>query len=187
MPRSKRTPPAACLVFLLIAMHASTPVTQGRNSNQNNHPHQTKGADAEADAYSIFSISYVQVHMNVFNHSDTSLFIPDCGLQEACAYLSHIEQRASNSTWKRTASLPAGDVISGSVVAVEPKGGTILVFRFHPNDWKFDDGQPVRYPGKARVIILAWKDKNRVGVRAEAVELTTQEFPIPGPPRSWGH
>jgi hypothetical protein len=127
------------------------------------------------------------------NNQSSPIFIPICSQDsyEICSYFSYLEQRSDRdpSRWQRTHTEPlvGGDVLLPSRVLKLEKGESCgCVFTFHPRAPLLPDGSHLKYPGKIRVVILAWKEEKSVSDLAKALELTTQEFEIPPPPETWG-
>lgn len=139
----------------------------------------------KAEVYASIAVANVHTHMTISNDEYTSVAIPFCGYLEICAPYARLEQWTP-SGWRRTQSMRWGDVSFNQIVNLKKGESTWALFMFNPMDWKFADGNQIRYPGRVRVILLAWTDQDQVGQTDKAIEVQTNEFEIPAPPETWG-
>lgn len=147
----------------------------------------------QVEAHGALSVSYAQVLLRITNSGNSAIFIPVCSedAYEICPYFAYLEQQVQKdpSVWQRshTESRVGGDVLAPRRVLRLGKGESCgCVFKFHPSAPLLADGSHLKYPGRVRVVILAWQNENHATDPKNAAELLSQEFEIPPPPETWG-
>lgn len=165
--------------FLLIAgiVVLSSNVSTGQESEHSR---------LKANPYSTVAQSYVQVSMNLINEGDEPMWIPVCAEQSTCEAFTYLEQWDDLAkSWRKTIEMSMGHLTWRSIAKLEAGEGIHLSFRFHPNYWSFPNGSKLKYPGKVRLVLLAWEMEKFVGDRSWAIQIVTKPIDIPAPPEGW--
>ena len=180
----------AITLFLVVTLTQSGgQLPQGDTSPRRR---QLSPEECAAETQVVMSRAYVQVPLLVGNRKGAPLVIPVFEGNELFWMYSFVEQKRGNPPkWQREVrTLPTEGffdvVLPDKRILLKPGDSTMLLYRFNPGDVRLQDGKPLGYPGRVRVVFLAWLDDKWIGFPEMDFEVASDEFEIPPPPQTWG-